>query len=89
MPRDPFRVTPQELQEYRRLFDLYDVNHTGFLEASVAAEYLTQSRLPQPILHNILLSCNILQGKQITAHGRCQAYLAHSLQSLGFPLLSC
>ncbi|CBK23775.2 uncharacterized protein [Blastocystis hominis] len=53
MPRDPFRVTPQELQEYRRLFDIYDVNHTGFLEASVAAEYLTQSRLPQPILHNI------------------------------------
>lgn len=53
MPRDPFRVSPQELQEYRRLFDLYDVNHSGFLEASVAAEYLTQSRLPQPILHNI------------------------------------
>lgn len=53
MPRDPFRVSPQELQEYKRLFDIYDVNHTGFLDGPVAAEYLTQSRLPQPILHNI------------------------------------
>ena len=51
--RDPFQVSPAELEEYKKLFKLYDSSHSGFLEASVAAEYLTQSQLPQPILHNI------------------------------------
>lgn len=42
-----------DLQKYKTLFKEYDDANTGFLEGSVAAEYLAQSALPQPVLHSI------------------------------------
>ena len=51
--RNPFVITPVELQKYKTLFKEYDDANTGYIEGSVAAEYLSQSALPQPILSKI------------------------------------
>ena len=49
----PFVVSPVELQKNKLLFKEYDDANTGFIEGTVAAEYLTQSGLPQSILNKI------------------------------------
>ena len=53
MTRSPFIVDPVELQKNKLLFKEYDDANTGFIEGTVAAEYLTQSGLPQSILNKI------------------------------------
>ena len=50
---NPFVISPVELQKYKMLFKEYDDANIGFIQGDVAAEYLSQSALPPPILSQI------------------------------------
>ena len=53
MVRSPFIISPVELQKYKLMFKEYDDAQTGYIEGSVASQYLSKTNLPPPVLESI------------------------------------